>query len=187
MPSSWRELTNRLRDGDDTAFNELYLMLYPRLVRLATVIVHTQSVAEELVQETFLTLWDRRSTVRDIDHIESYLYTTVRNHALGILRHQRIIARMEGQYTGIHDAPPGMGASESDIDAVFEEAERSRAIEQVFRELPEVQRMVVVLRWQEQLTYQQIAVRLGLSVKGVRIQLDRAYRTLRARLGRLVR
>lgn len=80
----------RIRAGDQDAFASLYRTLYTILWRIAILVTRSAPTAEEIVQDVFLTLWDRRETL-DVDaDIRVYLAAAVRNRAHDLSRHRTV-------------------------------------------------------------------------------------------------
>ncbi len=169
-------LAARIRGGDEQAFAELFLRYYTALCRFVNSYLHAPDVAEEVVQTVFLRVWEHRETWYPRDDGRAFLFASCRNHALDLLRHERIAARAAAA-----DAHLALGRStisapaESDVEA----EELARQLRAAVAKLPKRRRLVVVLRWQHQLSNPEIARALGISVKGVEMQWSRALADLR--------
>lgn len=72
--------------GDEKAYAELYYRFAPMLTRFAASIVHQQEVAEEIVSDVFIRVWERRHTLDQISNLRMYLYVSVRNFSINHLR-----------------------------------------------------------------------------------------------------
>lgn len=85
---SHREIIERLREGSYEAFDELYRMYADSLYGFA--LLHTKSVvqAEDIVQETFLKLWNMRASLKEEGSFKSMLFTIARNHVIDVFRQQ---------------------------------------------------------------------------------------------------
>ena len=174
------DLAARLRAGDADAFEELFLDHYVSLCHFVDSYVRAPDVAEEIVQAVFLRVWEHRHSWDPRGNPRAYLFASCRNQALDVLRHERIVARSiaEGDDLGI-----GRWSKPRLADAELEAAELADKLRAVVAELPERRRLVVILRWQHQLTNPEIARILGISVKGVEMQFSRALADLRRHLG----
>jgi RNA polymerase sigma-70 factor, ECF subfamily len=159
-------------------FGILFRQSYPELCSFVVQFVRSGAVAEELVQDLFLRLWERRAEWETELPSRSYLYQSARNRALDHLRHERIVqqtasrsaAEMEAERT---ETVPNTDLATQELDLAIR-----RAIEQ----LPDRTRQVFVLSRGHGLRYGQIADALGISVKTVEAQMGRALRILRDRL-----
>jgi RNA polymerase sigma-70 factor (ECF subfamily) len=157
---------------------------YDPLVRFAYGYVRSQAVAEEMVQDLFLKMWEQRGTWELHGSLKSYLYTAVRNSALNDLRHRRIRQELEGR-SAREGTALGMGEHTPRADRVLEEEEQTLALRNAVDALPEIYRTVIALRAQHGLSYLEIAAVLGLPVRTVETRIARGMRALRDRLGRL--
>jgi RNA polymerase sigma-70 factor, ECF subfamily len=175
-----RELLDRIRRGDQAAFEELFRTHYAALVGFAEGMVRRRDVAEEVVQEVLLNLWRRRETLQLEDSLRAYLYQSARNRALNHLRHERVVRDAAPRIVG-EDSVAAAGA------AALEEAEIAAAVRQAVSELPERCREVFELSRTEGLRYAEIARVLGISVKTVETQMGRALKALRVKLGPYMR
>lgn len=174
------DLAVRIRAGDEEAFATLFRQHYASLCQFVDSFVRAPDVAEEVVQAVFLRLWESRVAWDARTNIRAYLFASCRNHALDLLRHERIVARSAAEDA---DLAYGQHRRPRMADADLEAAELADRLRLVVNELPERRRLVVVLRWQHQLSNPEIAQVLGISVKGVEMQFSRALADLRRRLG----
>jgi RNA polymerase sigma-70 factor, ECF subfamily len=181
-PVSDRDLVARIRGGDEAAFEALFAEHYTTLCDFVRSLVGAPDVAEDVVQTAFLGVWARRQTWNPAEGVRAYLFGACRNRALDHLRHQHVVARKATQIAAaVHveaterQEQPGAALEAADLHAHL-----SRAV----RELPERRRLVVILRWQHQLTNGEIARVLGISEKGVETQFGRALAALRKRFAR---
>ena len=160
-----------LRDG----FGALFRQSYAELCSFVAQYVRSRAVAEELVQDLFLRLWERRESWQDAMPSRSYLYQAARNRAFDHLKRQRVAERQSFELVEEETNPP---EAEVALAADDLRAALHRAIEQ----LPPRTREVFVLSRGHGLTYPQIAEALTISVKTVETQMTRAFRILRSQL-----
>jgi RNA polymerase sigma-70 factor, ECF subfamily len=177
LPYFGSEWIERVRAGNEAAFESLFRTFAPGLCVLATRYVQSRAVAEELVQDLFFDLWSRRSELVIEGTIAAYLATATRNRALNHLKRDRLAARWRAT-----SAPP----SEVDLTAptesdLLDALELQDAIDQ----LPVRCRLIFNLSRQQDMTYADIAKSLGLSIKTVETQMGRALKVLRERLRHL--
>ena len=171
--------SDRQRVDDERVFAALFLDHYTSLCEFVDAYIRAPDVAEELVQAVFLRLWESRHSWEPKRGARAYLFAACRNQALDYLRHERIVART-ADVAFDSDAGPRTPAH---ADHELEAAELGERLRAVVDRLPERRRMVVVLRWQHQLTNPEIARIMGISVKGVEMQFSRALADLRRKLG----
>jgi RNA polymerase sigma-70 factor (family 1) len=165
----------------ERAFDVLFRRYYSPLCRFAARLVGNQAEAEEIVQELYLYVWDRHDVISETIPSRAYLYRAVHNAALNRLRHQRV----EHRWAEGKGRPLDEWAEASAMDRL-EQEELVVAVRRAIERLPERTRLVYTLSRQNQLTYAEIAVTLGISVKTVESQMTRALRHLRIALGPFV-
>jgi RNA polymerase sigma-70 factor (ECF subfamily) len=161
--------------SDSTTFDELVRAHYARLCDFAYRFVHSRAVAEDLVQDVFVRLWERHDQFDFQDPLK-YLYQAVRNRAVSHLRHERIHARWEAEASTAEHAHEHTAATETDVE------ELQRAIAAAVDALPERCRVIFTMSREQDLSYAEIARILDLSVKTVETQMGRALKSLRTRL-----
>lgn len=77
-----------IKQSDKRAFDALFRALYPKLVQFATSYTKEKSSASDIVQDTFVVLWEKRKTIDPGQSLKAYLYKIVRNRSLNYLRNQ---------------------------------------------------------------------------------------------------
>lgn len=174
-------LVERVRSGDAAAFEEIFGAYSRHLCDFARSYVRDSGMAEEIVQNLFLRLWMIRSSWNPSGSIRSYLFSACRNGALNHLQHEHIVARA-AERSVREDLTPALGEPAAAADEQVQASELAAALHRAVHELTEQRRMVVILRWEHQLSYAEIARVLGISVRGVETHFARAIATLRERL-----
>ena len=174
------DLVARIRAGEEDAFAALFLEHYTALCQFVDSFVRAPDIAEEIVQAVFLRIWEHRRSWDPRAGPRAYLFASCRNQAVDALRHEQIVAQSVGR-----DAYLGIGRLSAPrlADTELEAEELADKLRSVVAELPERRRLVVILRWQHQLSNPEIARILGISVKGVEMQFSRALADLRRHLG----
>lgn len=167
--------------GELEAFDAIVLAYRELLYRLVFRLLGRSDVADDVVQDVFVWLWEHRETLTPDVNLRAYLYTAARNRALQIVRHEVVEERWT--LTLDPDAPlPGMGTSATSPDRHVEHAELSAAIARAFNALSPRVRQVALLRWQDGLSRDEIAAVLGVAMPTVKNQLATAVNTLRKEL-----
>lgn len=163
-------LVAALRRGDARAFTEIYERYWEKLFAIAYHYSHQKETAEEVVQEIFLRLWDKRSTVL-IEDLGAYLATackfSVFKHTVRQKRRQELLNR--------HLTPVSVADDEEAITARFLE----EYVQGVIETLPKQCRVVYELRRKEDLSIEEIARVLDISPHTARNHLNKALKTLR--------
>jgi RNA polymerase sigma-70 factor (ECF subfamily) len=169
------DLLERLRQGDEAAFDTIFREWYPSLVRSAESIVRSRAVAEEVVQDVMLELWRRRESLAKDSSPQAYLFQSTRNRALNHIRHESVERKSEPELMRQTE----MGAS---APSQLVEEEIEVALRTAVSELPDRCREVFELSRTHGLKYAEIATTLGISVKTVEAQMGKALRSLRVKL-----
>jgi RNA polymerase sigma-70 factor (ECF subfamily) len=172
-------LSLRIREGNAEAFTEFVAEYYERALRVAYSVVPSRDVAQDIAQDVFFHLWQRRDTLHAARLTAGYVLTAVHHRALNVLKGERVRARHREERMMADDIT---GAS----NATLEDAPLTQAIvHETLAELPERWQLAVRLRYQEQLAVPEIAATLGISSNAAHQLLHRAVRDLRRRLGAL--
>jgi RNA polymerase sigma-70 factor (ECF subfamily) len=156
--------------GDQSAFKEFYHLQFFKLYQFAYSYVHCKEPAEEIVNDVFLALWQKRESLGSIENIQVYLYVCVKNACLNYLRR--------------NDLPVPLSVDELSVDhlqliadAVIQK-ELQRQIREAIEQLPPRCRLVFKLIKEDGLSYKQVASILDISVKTVDNQLYLALKKL---------
>lgn len=177
----------QIRDGDHAAFELLFAAYYEPLYYFVYPYVRSRDVAEEVAQEVFCRLWERRASLQPRDasggaeSLRAFLYRSARNAAVSWLRHQRVEQRLYTQAPSDAE-PPGMGTRGAPVDAGVQSEELRLALRRAIASLPDPYRQVLTLRSQHHLSYAEIATVLEIPLKTVESRVTRAFRALRERL-----
>jgi len=157
-------------------FEQLFKTHFRCLYAYALTIVQDEIMAEELVQNMFCRLWEKKSQLEIHTSLKAYLYKTVYHDSLNYLKHQKVRAA-HALYVVKH--------AETGIDNAADKAEAGQLdaqIHQALSELPEQCRTIFQLSRYEGLKYHEIAQTLQLSVKTVENQMGKALKLLRIKL-----
>ena len=139
--------------------------------------VKDYETSREIVQDAFISLWEKRDIIDLSKPVKAYLSTSVRNKCLNHLRDNR---KFSNDLLSAEDLLSDYALEESDV---LVEAEIREKINEAITELPEKCREIFVLSRHENLKYQQIADQLKISVKTVETQMSKALQHMRHRLG----
>lgn len=184
-------LAARLRAGDESVFEALFVEHHEALWRFAFGYVRSRDVAEEIVQEVFLQLWRDRAECEVRTSLRALLYAAVRNQALNHVRHERIVHRFADHVAPREDAegeaPPAMSAPHVDAHAEVEAEDLDARVTRAIAALPEKRRAAMSLRWAHDLSAPEIARVIGTTPEAVRVLLTRARQELAGLLDHLRR
>jgi RNA polymerase sigma-70 factor (ECF subfamily) len=161
---------------DEQTFETLFRDNFTGLCQFAAGYVKDTEDAREIVQDAFVSLWEKRQSIDFSKPVKSYLSTTVRNRCLNYLRdHKKFSTDLLALENLSQDTI--FGQPDKLVEADLRD-QIARAIE----ELPEKCREVFVLSRRHHLRYQQIADQLQISVKTVETQMSKALQHMRVRL-----
>ena len=165
--------------GADVALEQLYDEHYVRLVRLAVLLLEDAGRAEEVVQDSFVSVYRRmrRSGGGDaVTNVPAYLRQTVVNRSRSVLRHLKVVARHPAE------APTDVPGADDDL---LHGVRRRQVIDALAR-LPRRQREVLVLRHYLDLSEREIAATLRISTGAVKSHASRGAAALRRNLSQLL-
>ena len=173
------ELTiNKFQKGSQKAFQQIFNELYPALCLFSNKFLSNRDEAEDTVQEVFIELWNQHHKFTSFDHVKSFLYLTIRNKSLNIIKHAKIRDKYATEEFGLY-------RDEAYFEDQLIKSEVTGQIFQVIEKLPEQRRKIVLLNM-EGLNNNEIAEDLGISVNTVKLQKKIAYKYLREQLGKLL-
>ncbi len=169
-----RELVRQAREGDAVAFGLLVRRYQRPAYAVALSVVGRHEDAEDAAQEAFLVALERLEECRNPDRFGGWLLTIVRNRSKNLIRRESLRETDE--------VPPGARSKMPTPDRVTETSELRDLLEEAMRELPEVQREIVMLHDLEGWKHREIAERLDLPPGTVRSHLHFARKALRKAL-----
>lgn len=161
-------------------FEKIYKLYYPKMFGFAKNYVLANEDAENIVQDVFLTLWERKEEIELSCILTTYLFTLVKNRCLNFLRHQLI----EEEYSEEMKKEFGfkLYALES-IDYSYQsEEELQLIVQRALNALPPRCREIFVKSRIEGMKYKEISEELGISINTVENQMVTALKKLRAEL-----
>ena len=182
----------RIRNGDRDAFGELVECHQQRVVgTVARMLGGDANDAEDIGQQVFLRVWKSAPRYEPTAKFTTWLYTITRNLVFNEMRrrkHRPVVsldAEMPGDGGGGSDGAARIEDKQAaGPDATLLEAEMQQAITAAIAQLPEAQRVAIILRRYEELSYEEIAGVLKLTVPAVKSLLFRARVLLREKLAR---
>lgn len=161
-----------ISNGSEQAFNEAFDLYYSRLCFFADQVLRDFDLSRSVVQQVFVDLWIKRDRLQ-VDSLKSYLYQSVRNATLDVLKHKKA----ESKYLSTLEKEEPVQIADR-----MEEAELANRINRAIQNLPEKCREIFVLCRFEELKYAEIAAQLNISVKTVEMQITIAMKKLRKEL-----
>lgn len=169
-------------EGDTTAFEQLIERHQSLVIGTVARMLGSNSEVEDIAQQVFVRVWKSAGRYVARAKFTTWLLKITRNLVFNELRRSKRRAHVPIQGDADAEELPLRDEAGQTPDAAALEHELEQAIERAIGELPETQRMAVVLRRYEEMSYEQIADVLDLSVPAVKSVLFRARTELRARL-----
>ncbi len=164
-----------LRSGDKVVFGELFGAYYEALCRFCVQRGCSRDMAEEIVQEIFVKLWIKRSSLKVSTSINAYLYRMALNKIINHKKHQDVKSLHRARVMDFRPMDTGYFQG-------MEEKEIRRLASEAVAGMPEKRRMVYELSRGEGLKYAEIAQAMDISVKTVEAHLSAALQHMRKQL-----
>lgn len=171
-----KELSTLIKEGDLRAYNDLFNNFYGRLYNFALKITNDESQAKDLVQDTFIKLWYKREKINIELSISSYLFKICKNEFLDSVR-QKNKEKAFLDEIKIEMAYQMYLEPENE-----EEVSKIQLMNDAISKLPPKCKEAFTLSKYENMTYKDIAERMGISVKTVETHITKAYKELRKEL-----
>ena len=165
-----------LKQGDKVVFENIFKNYYEKLCNYANSFIGDIDESEEIVQTTFIILWEKRKTIDIHTSVKSYLYQAIRNQCLNKIKHDRV-KQTHFEYISyqseIESGDGYQGIVGKELDEMINRAINS---------LPPQCRTVFNMSRFENYTYSEIAKELNLSVKTIENHMGKALRIMRMQL-----
>ncbi len=169
-----------LAADDEQAMSLIYRRHYVFLCQVIARILPHGRVAEDIAQEVFFELWKKRKSLQVNISLKAYLRRAGINRSLNHIRDQKIKWEED-------DKLPLLKSTLPETDGQLQGEELQKEIDSAIESLPERRRLVFSLSRFEEMTYQEIANHLGISVKTVENQMTQALKDLRSSLHKWVK
>jgi RNA polymerase sigma-70 factor (ECF subfamily) len=181
------ELIRELQDGSRTAFDELVDRFSAPLLNFIARMIGDYVIAEDLLQETFIRLWTKKNSYREIAKFSTWLYTVAGNLAKSELRRRRFRRMLP-----LSSGSSGFGEDDdrtfdlpdpaSDPEKDHERRNIQRRVEEEISKLPVVFKEIVILRDIQELSYEEISIILKIPLGTVKSRVNRARQRLQENL-----
>lgn len=169
-----------LRKGEIKAYAEIYNEFFGVLYHLCLSYLHDDKVSEEIVQDTFLKLWEIKETINDQINIYNFLYTITKNNCLNYLRNQKISIKHQENLKYL-EIQFNYEALEKSGD-FFQIEELQKKIDEAIENLPPDLKETFQLSRIEEFSYKEIAEKQNISIKTVESRISKVLRILRVEL-----
>ena len=176
-------IIKQLQDGNEKVFEQIVREYWPRMFKFALIYTQNNETSQELVQDTFLVLWNNRAVLNDNTNLITYLMVVLRNKCLNLLEQTRI---RQLYIEEIDDETIYQRANlyvlQDEASQIVESEDLHKAIERALSKLPEKTREVFMLSRYDGLKNQQIAETKNISQKTVEYHISKALHNLKEEL-----
>lgn len=169
----YKNLIRRLRSSDASAFEQLFRQYHQPIFNFLFYKLGESQTAEDILQDVFVLLWEKRHTVDENLSIKAFLYKIAENMALNHIRHHKVVLKYEQALTFQNQTEPFV-SPQSRLEA----EELRKNVADALKNLPEQQRIVFMMSRFENLAHKEIARRLNISVKTVETHIGKALKAL---------
>ena len=179
MPQTVKIIQPGTLIDEPMAFKNIYLEFFPRLFVFARTIVKEKALAEDVVEEVFLKLWENRKLLPTIKNPAYYLFVATKHACLNALQKQKRVTSIAWDHV---DEQFYFSLSSPETEMMSKE--NLRLIEDAFSSLPARCRLIFYLVKEENLRYREIAQILDISVKTVEAQMTIAFKRISQQLSK---
>ncbi|MBX3256284.1 MAG: RNA polymerase sigma-70 factor [Chitinophagaceae bacterium] len=165
-------------DNDQQAYNDLFVLFYQSLRQFAFSFLKSKQLAEEVVSDVFIKIWQKRSSLHTIGNLKLYLFTSTRNVALNYIKKQKGLNNLPAEDYWVE-----LNSIYFDPEQMMITAEMIARVHEAVQSLPSRCRLIFKLVKEEGLKYREVAELLNLSVKTVENQMTLALKKIGSAIG----
>lgn len=159
-------LIYRLKKNDKAAYQLLFDTYFERLFLFASNFVFIDDVANDIVQDVFISVWEKADSLNESSSLKSFLFAMVRNRCINYIRDMKVEDRNKRLYLEAHIY--------SDTIEAIEDEDLIEEVKTFIDDLPEQCREIFKMRTMYGYKYKEIAEEMDVSVDTVKVQLKRA-------------
>lgn len=168
-----KDIQNRIAlQSDEQAYEELFHYFYPSLYQFALSFVKTGQLAEEVVSDVFIRIWQKRTALGRIRDLKLYLFISTKNTSLNYLRQQKRDSLLPDDYR------VQLRSVYFDPEELLITAEMINRVQQAVNQLPPRCQLIFKLIKDDGLRYKEVAGLLNLSLKTIENQMTLALRKI---------
>lgn len=176
------KLISRIKAGDQFAFELLFKIMHRKLCAYAKTLVRDTDIANDLIQDTFIKIWEVRENLQEDKSIQAYLFRSVHNNCINYLHKKQLSIRHSEEYARNMKESLLFSEQSNDYELFLEKIAQDNfelLLSGAIDELPSQCKEIFLLSRYHHLTYSEIANKLGLSVNTVKTQISRAFQKIR--------
>jgi len=179
-----KRIAKQIKAGNLETFQEFYQCYFKRLHNYATLFTNQTDVAEDIVQEAFFKIWNKRNTIDCNQSLSGFLYRTVRNLCLNTQKQQKVHEKFV-DFAQHYEAIDGIYKHDFELTANTDDLYVYTEIKKAINELPEKRREVFKLSKLDGYSHEEIATQLSITPKGVERHITLSNKTLQQKLKHL--
>ena len=167
-------IIRHISESDPRAFRELFDHYSPKVYGFALKITRSESIAEEMVQEVFMKIWQNRRDLRSVEYFPAYLFTVTKNFSLNVLK--RLATEEKAKRSFAED----LHVVHSDTEETVIYRDYHNILSRAIDCLPPQQKLVYSLCRGEGLKYEEVAEKLRISRFTVKTHMQQALRNIKS-------
>jgi RNA polymerase sigma-70 factor (ECF subfamily) len=167
------QYARKIAEDDHESFRLLFMQYFPKLRFFIVGLVKSDAVAEELAQEVFVKIWEKRQALTDVQSLNAYIYRMAKNTVLNYLQHKYVEENYSGQLAADNNPP---------ADELFLAKETELLIQLTVARMPAQRKKIFELSRNRHLPNMEIARQLHISKKTVENHLNLALKEIREAL-----
>ena len=171
------QIVEKIKGHDQSAFEHVFNRFYKELCNFSLMYLKVEQASEEIVQETFINIWEKRQKLTIQSSLKAYLYVAVKNRSINYLKSQISQVSKRSHSTSADNAIHIEEAAS--VEKAMHNAELQEVLERAVSSLPKRCGEIFTLTRIQGLSYQQVAEKLGISKKTVEAQMGIAFKKLR--------
>jgi len=174
MFNALRNTEIKFSNGEKIDLKDFFYTYYPELKSFAAKYIADTAICEDIVQEVFISFWEKQKSFSDLIAVKAFFYTSVRNSCFNYIKHNKVKAKYEEFILN----------QEESTETFFEEVIRKEAYGAIYSEinkLPEMGKNVLLLSLREK-SNEEISNILNIAINTVKTHKARAYKVLRRNL-----
>ena len=168
-----KQLLKRMSEGDTAAFSEIYNAYKPLAYRFVNRFLKSTSLSEEICQDVFLKIWEKREELLAVQSLKSYIFTVSKNQTFNLLKRSSLDRTIKAVIVSAYVQ------TQSPTEDKLHADDYMLYIEKVLNTLPAQSREVFRLCRQLGKTYDEAALELGISRNGVKKHMVRSLKVLK--------
>lgn len=174
-PAQEKTLLLQISRGDTDAFSSLFYAYNDKLYSFIFRITGSEDLSEDILQDVFLKIWNKREQLSDVNNFSAFLFTVARHHAFNQLKRmaRETLIKKQKSKTAINSHTPDEQLQYSNLE---------KTLAQILNTLPPQQQTIYKLSREQQMNQKEIAQQMNLSVSTVQNHLYRALKTIREKL-----